>query len=198
MRFAPSLAIAAVSLAMFATASATSSCTGANVGEGEGSAAGEGEGSGEGEGAGEGEGSGAGEGEVEGGAIGDLCATDAECGAGLACTDELEAPNSICEPACSVNTDCAQIAGATVFCDQGACERACDDATPCGPSSFCSFDHCYEGRTCLRDTDCNAGDHCLLFAGNDSAHGFCSPQDLGDLQPGAACNPDLQVSFLCP
>jgi len=107
---------------------------------------------------GEGEGEGEGE-EVGPGADGDVCAFNADCGAGLRCGCE----DGVC--ACEVGArgggdngvdtcldenDCASAVCAEDAEGSFTCSGACDDDSDCGPRLPRCIDVAFVGRICVR------------------------------------------------
>ncbi len=91
------------------------------------------------------------------------CATDDQCGPGMAC----QAGACVAKPECASDTDCAN----GKVCQAGKCQ-ACSKNTECGPGGTCEAGACKRGTVCKVDEDCADDEDCL--------NGFCQKPWAGD------------------
>jgi hypothetical protein len=99
-----------------------------------------------------------------GAAVGESCATVADCAEGLQCLDH------ICRPGCFANIDC----GDGWVCDDRTCVLAEGEA----------------GDECLGEATCGPGLTCRLPLGVSGGQGHCEPEQPAAAVTGAACRSD--------
>jgi hypothetical protein len=97
----------------------------------------------------------------------ETCSDDTDCAADEYCSDE-----GVCEPSCSVDSDCES----GEECVAGECLTSCSDDANCAADEYCSDEGVCE-PSCSVDSDCESGEECV--AGECTEACIAEGNDIG-------------------